>query len=65
MQAVGLEVVRQSKRGQTRVLATSKEPTERASVEQGGVGTAGVGGSDDEGKGVFLLELWGNGPSSQ
>lgn len=65
MQAVELEAVRQSVQGQTRVLSTSEEPTERPSVEQGGVGTPGVGGSEDEGKGLFLLELWGNGPPSQ
>lgn len=49
MQAVGLEAVTQSVRGQTRVIATSEEQTERPSVEQGGVGTAGVGGPEDEG----------------
>lgn len=65
MQAVGLEAVRQSVRGQTRVSATSEEPTERSSVELRGVGTAGVGGPEDERKGAILLELWGYGAPSQ
>lgn len=37
MRAVVLEAFRQSVRGQTRVLPTSDEPTERPSVEQGGL----------------------------